>query len=178
MMGFYYRLGKDYGVSGVAKYIDTLPSDLPPAVAGTLIDERTDIKEILATIFDLAKRGYIEITEKVEKVWVFTNRDYELKLKKSGYDLLSYEKKVMDSLFSVSTPEAKIKISDLKNKFYLQLTDIKEKIYKETIKRGYFEEDPRKVIAKYIITGILVLVVGVVLLFFGDVGQALFSLFM
>ena len=32
-------------------------------MAGALIDEKVDVKEVIATIVDLARRGYLEISE-------------------------------------------------------------------------------------------------------------------
>ena len=32
-------------------------------MVGALIDERVDTKEVIATIVDLARRGYLEITD-------------------------------------------------------------------------------------------------------------------
>ena len=51
----------------IADYLPEPPSDLPPGIAGTLIDESADMQDILATILDLARRGAIEIEEVEEK---------------------------------------------------------------------------------------------------------------
>ena len=39
------------------------PTDLTPAEVGTLIDEQVDLRDISATIIDLAVRGYLKIEE-------------------------------------------------------------------------------------------------------------------
>jgi len=35
-------------------------------VAGALVDEKVDVKEVVATVTDLARRGYLEIHDKTE----------------------------------------------------------------------------------------------------------------
>ena len=42
------------------------PEDLTPAEAGTLIDNAADMRDITATMVDLAVRGYIRIEEREE----------------------------------------------------------------------------------------------------------------
>ena len=46
-----------------AKYVSEPPSDLSPGLVGALIDEKVDTKEVMATVIDLASRGYLDIAE-------------------------------------------------------------------------------------------------------------------
>ncbi|MDX1661445.1 MAG: DUF2207 domain-containing protein [Gemmatimonadota bacterium] len=39
------------------------PPDLTPGLAGTLVDQRADVADILATVLDLARRGWLTIRE-------------------------------------------------------------------------------------------------------------------
>ena len=48
-----------------------------------------------------------------------------------------------------------VKVSDLKNKFYKDLTDIKDKIYKSTVEKKYFNKHPNRVRATYATIGII-----------------------
>ena len=57
MIGAYWRLGRDYEIRGVPKVIPKVPADLSPALAGTVIDEEAGMKEVIATIIDLSRRG-------------------------------------------------------------------------------------------------------------------------
>ncbi|MDD4179917.1 MAG: DUF2207 domain-containing protein, partial [Candidatus Margulisbacteria bacterium] len=160
MSFLYIRLGRDYEIKGVPRAVNVPPSDLAPALAGTVIDEETGMKEIVATIIDLARRGHIEITETVEKVWVFTTREFEFKLKKTGAGLADFENRVIKGLFGQPKEGDKVKLSDLRNKFYQKVDDIKEAIYKQTVKLGFFAEDPRFVRTKYFLIAALMIMVG------------------
>jgi hypothetical protein len=58
--------GRDPQVDAVPEYITVPPSDLPPGIAGTLVDEQADTQDIIATVMDLARRGYLVIEESSE----------------------------------------------------------------------------------------------------------------
>ena len=102
------RFGKDYRFPDSPTYIHEPPSSLQPALVETLLKEGVGItpKSFTATIFDLARRGYLEIQDKlVEKKGIFGSRtDYEssLTLKKrfaADPELMPYEKDLLDLIF-------------------------------------------------------------------------------
>src|SRR5258707_5498299 len=47
----------------VPEYLSEPPSDVPPGIVGTLLDERADMTDILGTLIDLARRGFIAIEQ-------------------------------------------------------------------------------------------------------------------
>src|SRR5690606_2332923 len=63
VFGFWYTRGRDPKVGPVPEYLSEPPSDLPPAVVGTLLDEKADTRDIMSTIIDLARRGYVVMEE-------------------------------------------------------------------------------------------------------------------
>ena len=71
------RRGRDDPAAVYAKYVSEPPSDLSPGLVGALIDEKVDTKEVIATIVDLARRGYLEITD-TKKDGVFGKPDDHL----------------------------------------------------------------------------------------------------
>ena len=60
---WWYRRGRDAPVGLIADYLPEPPSDLPAGMVGTLVDERADLQDVIATLLDLAKRGLLEIEE-------------------------------------------------------------------------------------------------------------------
>ncbi|MDD4179955.1 MAG: DUF2207 domain-containing protein, partial [Candidatus Margulisbacteria bacterium] len=168
MLSLYLRLGRDYEVAGVATVITSPPTDLAPALAGTVIDEEAGMKELIATILDLSRRGFIGITEKVSKVWLFTTRDFEYQLKAMPVGLSDYEDKLIQGLFGVPKVGEVVKLSDLQNKFYKHVDGIVDLIFKQTVKLGYFEGNPRDVKMKYYLIAVGVFILGLVASFFGD----------
>lgn len=63
----WYRLGRDKPVEVIADYLPEPPDDLPPGVAGVLLDEQVDMQDIIATLVDLARRKAISITEEEKR---------------------------------------------------------------------------------------------------------------
>ena len=67
-------------IGPVPTYLSEPPSDLPPAVVGTLVDERADPRDAISTIIDLAHRGYLAIEEEQNEGVFGIGRSSELHL--------------------------------------------------------------------------------------------------
>lgn len=111
----WYTRGRDMPVPMVADYLPEPPSDLPAGVAGTLVDEKADMKDIIATIVDLARRGVITMTERQERGFLGfgTRHDFTLQLVDTEQPLRPYEKTLINKLFR---GRSQIDLSDLKEK--------------------------------------------------------------
>ncbi len=74
----WYTRGRDRPVGIVAEYITEPPSDLPAGVVGTLVDEKADVKDIIASIVDLARRGALRMEEEKKEgfLGIGSGRDY------------------------------------------------------------------------------------------------------
>lgn len=134
------------------------PENLRPAEMGVLMDERADTLDVVATIIDLASRGYLTITE-VPKKWLFGKVDYLLtkttpKTRRKSTPLLAYEQLLLDKLFFGRT---QIKTSSLKQTFYKDLEEVKQALYDNVITKGFFSENPEKVRGKYKAAGFILL---------------------
>jgi uncharacterized membrane protein len=154
----WYTRGRDPEGKGVIAVRYEPPTNLTPAEAGTLMDERADILDITSTVIDLAVRGYLKIQE-VEgtKFLFFSDRDYRLiKLKEPlGNELKAHERKVYSSIFG---DKNEVMVSQLRNKFYTNLPSIKEALYSELIGGKYIPTNPENVrrIFKWVGIGIAV----------------------
>lgn len=135
----------------------TSPEELRPAELGVLIDEKADTTDVVATIIDLATRGYLTITE-IPKSWIFGKVDYQLTKKhKDTAGLLRYETLLLDNLFKTGND---VKLSELKNTFYDELAQVKKALYTEVVDKHLFPHDPEKIRGNYLGFGILFLVIG------------------
>jgi uncharacterized membrane protein len=126
---FWKKVGKDYRFDDIPEYYRELPSDLSPALVEVLLREGRDItpRSFTATLFDLARRGYIELDDKlVEKRRLFgTKQVYEttVTLKKNFMDdseLHSFEHALLHHLFVTVGEQypkngAKIKLKELED---------------------------------------------------------------
>jgi len=139
------------------------PKELSPAEVGTLIDEKCDLSDIVSTLIDLAARGYITIREfKTDVLFFFRNRDYEFtRLPQSELQsrtpLSQYERRFLDAMFTWRlNGESKVKLSDLKYRFYSHIRTIERDIYKSLIDKGMFLQSPDDVrLSWYAIGGVL-----------------------
>jgi hypothetical protein len=133
-----------------------------PAELGTLVDNKADMEDITATLVDLAVRGYIHITELTEKhlFGLTKSTDYQLDIirKRSDWkDLKPHEVSYLDALGQSAASDAySMKVSELTNRFYKYLPEIKNAIYDRLVEVGYYVERPDRTLGKSI--GIAVLV--------------------
>lgn len=134
------------------------PDNLPPGAMGVVLDEKTDPKDISATIVDLAVKGYLKIKQIEEKKIFSKSTDYEFtKLKEADKNLSDYEKKIFNNIFDSGSSK---KLSDLKNKFYTHLKEIKDTLYYLVVEKNYFPFNPDKVRLSYFIVGLVLAIIG------------------
>lgn len=89
-------------IAAAAARASTLPGDLPPAVAGALAatDGRPNATQALGTLFDLARRGIVTITESPDKHW-YSGRDFDVRLQEAApRDLRAHEQGLLALLFT------------------------------------------------------------------------------
>ena len=143
---FWYFRGRDKPVGVKAEYYPKPPQNIPPGVVGVLLDENADMEDIMATLIDLGRRGYLRITEEEASFFGKKNEFTFTKLGKDEASLLPYEKALLKAVFGNTRQR---KLSALKNKFYTSLPDIRAKMYEEVTKYGFFQGNPEKVRQKY-----------------------------
>lgn len=117
---------------------------LTPGEVGTLGDETVDMKDISATIVDLARRGYLIIDERKKGDF------YLIKNKKIDNSLLSYEKTILTKFFGTKK-EIRIKDEELS----AEVAQIKNEMYEQVVGDKLFDKNPQTTrTIYYVITGI------------------------
>jgi len=154
LYAFWYRMGRDKPVELVADYLPEPPDELPPGMAGTLLDETVDMEDIIATLVDLARRKAISITEKTEESWFRSSTDYIYRRERNDVPLNEYEEALLEAVFGNND---QVRLSDLKEKFYKKLPGIKEKLYTAVTHEGYFTANPETVRSQYGCLGVAAL---------------------
>lgn len=137
----WYTRGRDPEVGEVPEYITAPPDDLPPGVLGTLIDEKADIQDVVATIVDLGRKAALRIAE--------TNKNGSLGLGSAEFvfvkeasqpqGLNAVESEMMSGIFKGSHS---VELSDLRNNFYKSLPKIQGMLYADVVSRGLFRANP------------------------------------
>jgi hypothetical protein len=150
------------------------PANLTPAELGTLIDGRADLRDITASVVDLAVRGYLRIEEQdaPKLMGLVAGREYVFILRRPRQEwaaLQPHERKLLNALFRspvASAAAAKlfvgplsdegldsVSLSALQNRFYKDLPRIQEDLYDELIRRGYYTARPDRVKRAYLVGG-------------------------
>ncbi len=135
------------------------PEGLTPGEVGTLIDNSADMRDITATLVDMAVRGYMLIEEKKKEhlMGLFSNTEYVFHLRKKPGEwgeLKAHERQLLDGIFSGGAYET-VELSDLENKFYKELPGIKDRIFDALMARKYYAQRPDKVKSGYLAGGIV-----------------------
>jgi uncharacterized membrane protein len=148
--------GRDPELAPIATQYEP-PDLLTPAELGTLVDGKPDMRDITATIVDLAVRGYLHISEtKAEHLFgLLSSTNYTFVVKKPRTEwsaLKSHERAMLNAMFgSVDS----VALSHLKNKFYKHLPGLKNDLYGMLVRAGYYTGRPDRVRLLYIVGGVV-----------------------
>lgn len=167
----WYTRGRDPRIGQVPPELDSPPSDLPPALVGTVVDEHADAQDVVATVLDLAARGVLSIREvplagtaSQLGAPVGGGRDFELRLLQEraslDLDLRLFERRVLDSFF---TRGATVRLSELGGWFRSAVPGLQQLLHREVVDARLFAGDPDRVRQRYRRLGTLVVVAGLVL---------------
>ncbi len=120
--------------------------ELTPAETGTLVDERADMADIVATIVDLARRGFVTIKEAKKGEFIIE--------KQRGFaadsSLPQFEQTLLSGLFAKGnsfTPKQASLVTTI--------ADVQRQLYERVVKHGFFESNPATVRGRYTILGAL-----------------------
>lgn len=157
----YVLRGKDPNVGLVAEYV-TEPPDITPGVGGTLVDEKADLQDIIATLVDLARRGVLTMSEgQPDKKLGFSTREYSFSVgpnfasEKRG----AHESQLIQALGLTQANES-ISLGDIKNRFYTKIPGLKRALYQELQSQGLYNHNPEAVRNSYTSMGWLIVVLG------------------
>jgi uncharacterized membrane protein YgcG len=134
------------------------PPGLRPGQLGTLIDEKADVRDVTATIVDLAVRGYMRI-DPVDPGKKKT--DYTLvKLREADGAMVEYEKTLFDGLFDGAES---VTLSSVKTTFASTLAKVQTEMYKNVTQLGWFRGNPSTARTAWGFAGFGILALGVLL---------------
>jgi len=145
------------------------PDKLTPGEVGTLVDNSADMRDITASIVDLAVRGYLVIEEqqKDHLLGLTHSKEYVFHLKKSQAEwntLQPHEQALLSGLFSGGNAGDSVSLSELHNRFYTSLPGIRSDIFDSLVGHGYYLHRPDTVRSGYLGFGV---VAGVILVWGG-----------
>jgi hypothetical protein len=151
MFSLWYARGREPRVGAIAVQYEP-PAGLSPGEAGALVDDQAGIRDITATLVDLAVRGFITIEEKESShlMGLYSNKEYVFHLNKKPAEwkgIKSHELLMLSGIFEplpiagVGVRED-VALSELQNRFYKNLPGIRRAIFESLVQRGYFSYRP------------------------------------
>ncbi len=163
----YQRKGRDPKIGPVPTYLADPPSELPPAVVGTLVDERADPRDVISTVIDLAHKGYLAIEEEQKEGVFGIGRSSSFTFKRTDKSLDSlrpFELRLMNRLFTQNRLERTM--DSLRNTFYTVITQVQSDLYKELVTDQFFSVSPSTTRAIWSGIGVVIFGLAMVLGFF------------
>ncbi len=147
MLFIWKRRGRDPRPRPVAVQYEP-PEGLTPAEAGALLDTSVDMRDITATLVDLAVRGHLRFEEREDRKFfgLIGGREYvmhRLQPRRSEDGLTNHERLVLDGIFKGRGTS--VELSELEDEFYSQLPGIKTSIYNRLLERGLYRARPDRV---------------------------------
>ena len=118
------------------------------------------MRDITATLVDLAVKGYLTIEQKDEShlLGLTHSKDYIFHMKKPPSEWASarsHEQEMLSALFDAGAT-TDVKLSDLQNHFYMRLPAIRDRIFSALMSDGYYLHRPDTVKQGYIGAGWLI----------------------
>ncbi len=138
MLLVWVRRGRDEPASVHASFITEPPSGLAPAMAGALIDEKVEHQEILATLADLARRGYVRLPDPTGSKQASAQR---LQLLKPAADLQGLDALVVSTIFPGGA--VNVKGETIGERLRGLAVPFEEAVFAAIVKAGYFAESPK-----------------------------------
>jgi uncharacterized membrane protein len=160
MFYLWWTKGRDPRLRPIAAQYEP-PDQLTPGEAGTLVDNSADMRDITASIVDLAVRGYIVIEEhqREQMLGLMHSKDYNFIVKKERAEwskLKAHEQALLEGLFVTGTVGETVSMSSLENHFYTNLPGIRSNIFGSLVAHGYYKRRPDAVRSSYIAAGVVV----------------------
>lgn len=130
------------------------PPGMTPAEAGTLLDNQADMRDVTATLVDLAVKGQLRIEERESpKLFGLFGGGAEYALHRltpadANGRLAPHESSVLSGIFAGHSEV--VELSDLKNEFYTKLPAIRDAIFDRLKESGYYRDRPDRTKRKWI----------------------------
>ncbi len=138
------------------------PESLTPAEAGTLMDYSADMRDITATVVDLAVRGHLQDRGTGGERAARAHNQDGVRVppdRPSCGRAPSWSRtsdRVLSGIFYDGSAE--VELSDLENQFYRTLPGVKQDIFKRLVGRGLYRSRPDKVRSNWFVGAVLLVV--------------------
>jgi len=146
--------GRDPGGSPAIKPEYQPPASMIPAAGGALVSERAMPRDVVATLVDLAVRGFIRI-EEIESAWGGT--DYvihRLKATSDDAQLRPLERSLLSRFFGRDGSLTERRLSEVRRDYDTTFPPVRDEIYRMMVGDGLFPSSPESVRALWLFAGL------------------------
>lgn len=157
MAWFWYSKGRDPRRNPITVQYEP-PDKLTPGEAGTLVDNEVAMRDITATIVDLAVRGYltIEQQETSQALGLIHHKNFIFHRTKDSAEwstLKAHEQELLSALFDGGT-DAQVSLTDLQNHFYIHLPAIRNRMFDGLMASKFYRRRPDRMHQGYLGAGV------------------------
>lgn len=141
----YWTEGRDPAGAGSVVVRYEPPPDLTAGEIGALVDERVDLRDITASVVDLAVRGHLRIRVDEQERLFGLLEDEQTSFEKIDVprdDLRAYELHILNGIFARGDV---VSTKDLEERFYKGIPDIREALWEDLAARRFVEGKPTTV---------------------------------
>jgi uncharacterized membrane protein len=160
IMGWlWYSKGRDPRRNPISVQYEP-PEGMSPAEAGTLVDNEAAMRDITATIVDLAVRGFltIEQTDASQMLGMVHHKNYIFHRTKAAAEwanLKPHEQALLSALFDGGASDS-VSLTDLQNRFYVNLPTIRNRIFDGLMSDGFYLHRPDKLRQGFVSAGFII----------------------
>ena len=155
------RYGRDPGGAPTVKPEYAPPDGIMPAVGGALATERAEPRDIVATLVDLAVRGYLRIEEVEPDFGEVDFIVHRLKPISGEPALKPIEVYLLSRLFGRDWGVSSRRLSEVKRDYDNVFPPMRDQIYRMMVRGGLFSSSPERVRALWLVGGIAIVGAGI-----------------
>lgn len=159
MSWIWRKWGKDEVLTIITQYYP--PENISPSVAGYIIDDGLNKRDLTALIPYWGAGGYLQVkeTEKKALLGIIKYAEYEfIKLKDLPSTVLSFERTLFNGIFATGN---KVALESLKNVLYTTMNKAKKELEDEVDKSAYYVKNSRGLVYFFLLLGLALLGLGV-----------------
>lgn len=159
MLYIWNRWGKDEKLTITTEFYP--PENISPSVAGYIIDDRLDKRDLTALIPYWGAGGYLQIREISKKTLfgLIKNTEYEfIRLKELPSSAMTFERILFNGIFTTGST---VELSSLKNVLYTTMHTAKQELEREVDRSAYYVKYSRGLVYFFVILGIFTIGYGI-----------------
>jgi uncharacterized membrane protein len=159
MFRVWRKWGKDETLTITTQYYP--PNNISPSVAGYVIDDTLDKRDLTALVPYWGAGGYLQVRETEKKVLLglIKTSEYDfIKLKDLPETAMSFERTLFNGIFATGNTVA---LSSLKDVLYITMNTAKKQLEAEVDKDAYYEKNSRGLVYLFCLLGLALLGYGI-----------------